>query len=186
VTEKTTNRIVTYEVGFFGYAGEPHVSPSAGQTPFGFSFDREGNAIVSEAFGGAPDASVVSSYAIGNGSVTPIDPNVATTETAACWVAVTANGKYAYATNTGSGSISGYAIGRGGDLTLLDPDGRTGVIGPGTTPTDVALSRDSRFLYDLNAGAHTIAGFRVERDGSLVALGSVAGLPPGAVGLAAG
>ena len=112
VTEKGTNRIVTYAVGFLGYAGAPQVSPSAGQTPFGFAFAGRRHLIVSEAFGGAPDASVLSSYALGpGGGVTPIDPNVATTETAACWVVVTGNGRYAYTTNTGSASVSGYAVG---------------------------------------------------------------------------
>ena len=56
VTEKATNMIVTYEVRR-GYASGPNAQPSAGQTPFGFGFDRRGLLIVSEAFGGAPDAS---------------------------------------------------------------------------------------------------------------------------------
>jgi 6-phosphogluconolactonase len=186
VTEKMTNRIVTYRIGFLGYAGAPRVSPSAGQTPFGFAFDPHGRAIVSEAFGGAPDASVLSSYEIErDGSVDPIDANVATTETAACWVVVTKNGKYAYTTNTGSSSVSGYEIGRDGELTLLDPDGRTGLTGAGTSPIDAALANDGKFLYVLTGGTTTIAGFRVNGDGSLDSLGSVGGLPAGSVGLAA-
>ena len=82
---------------------------------------------------------------------------MATTETAACWVVVTKDGRYTYTTNTGSNSISGYAIGRDGSLTLLDADGRTAVTGAG--PIDAALSRESRFLYTLNDGAHEIAAF---------------------------
>src|SRR5262245_48493102 len=39
VTEKATNLIVTYQVRF-GLAGAPNPEPSAGQTPFGFAFDR--------------------------------------------------------------------------------------------------------------------------------------------------
>ena len=53
MTEKATNLIVTYEVRR-GYASGPNAQPSAGQTPFGFAFDRRGLLIVSEAFGGAP------------------------------------------------------------------------------------------------------------------------------------
>ena len=60
VTEKATNRIPTYRVGFFGYASGPRIQPSAGQTPFGFAFANRRHLIVSEAFGGAPDASVLS------------------------------------------------------------------------------------------------------------------------------
>ncbi len=184
VTEKDTNRIVSYRVGRFGYASGPNAQPSAGQTPFGFAFDRRGRLIVSEAFGGAPDASVLSSYRIAaDGTISAIDPNVATTETAACWVVVTKDGRYTYTTNTGSNSISGYAIGRDGGLTLLDADGRTA--DTGATPIDAALSGRSRFLYALNSGAHEIQGFAVNDDGSLDPLGRNGGLPVGAVGLAA-
>jgi 6-phosphogluconolactonase len=184
VTEKDTNRIITYRVGLFGYASGPNAQPSAGHTPFGFAFDQRGHLIVSEAFGGAPDASVLSSYSVApNGTVSAIDPNVATTETAACWVVVTKNGRYTYATNTGSNSISGYAIAPDGDLTLLDADGRTA--STGATPIDAALSRNSRFLYALVSGAGEIDAFAVNADGSLDSLGAVGGLPAGTIGLAA-
>ena len=183
VTEKATNRITTYRV-FFGFASGPFAQPSAGQTPFGFAFDPRGRLIASEAFGGATDASVLSSYQVSrSGAISAIDPNVATTETAACWVVVTKNGRFTYTTNTGSNSISGYAISRDGDLTLLDPDGKTAVTG--ATPTDAALSRSSRFLYELSAGAGEIGGYAVNSDGSLDPLGAIDGLPEGVVGLAA-
>jgi 6-phosphogluconolactonase len=183
VTEKATNMIVTYKVRF-GYAGAPNAQPSAGQTPFGFAFDKRGRLIVSEAFGGALDASVLSSYALaGDGTIMPITPNVATTETAACWVVVTRNGRYTYTTNTGSNSISGYRIGNDGGLTLLDADGKTATTGAG--PLDLALAKHSRLLYSLNSGVPEIQGFAVNGDGSLDPLGTVGGLPAGTVGLAA-
>jgi 6-phosphogluconolactonase len=183
VTEKATNRITTYRI-FFGYASGPLAQPSAGQTPFGFAFDRRGHLIVSEAFGGATDASALSSYRVtGSGAISVIEPVVGTTETAACWVVVTKNGRFAYTTNTGSNSISGYSVDRDGDLTLLDADGKTAVTG--ATPIDAALSRSSRFLYELSVGAREIGAFRVGSDGSLEPLGAVGGLPAGAVGLAA-
>ena len=47
-----------------GHASGPNAQPSAGMTPFGFAFDRRSRLIVSEAFGGAPDASVLSSYSL--------------------------------------------------------------------------------------------------------------------------
>jgi 6-phosphogluconolactonase (cycloisomerase 2 family) len=97
---------------------------------------------------------------------------------------VTANGRFAYTSNTGSGSISGYAVAQGG-LTLLDADGLTGITGPGTAPIDLALSRNSRYLYALNSGNQTIAAFAVGADGSLTAIGAVSGLPASANGLTA-
>jgi 6-phosphogluconolactonase len=183
VTEKATNRITTYRV-FFGFASGPLSQPSAGQTPFGFAFDQRGRLIVSEAFGGATDASVLSSYDVSrSGAVSVIDPNVATMETAACWVVVTKNGRFTYTTNTGSNSISGYAIGGDGSLTLLDADGKTA--DTGATPIDAALSNSSQFLYALSSGVAEIGGFVVNSDGSLEPLGAVDGLPTSAVGLAA-
>jgi hypothetical protein len=184
VTEKGTNRIVTYSVGFFGHAGAPQVTQSAGQTPFGFAFAGRRHVIVSEAFGGAPDASVLSSYALApGGGVTPIDPNVATTETAACWVVVTGNGRYAYTTNTGSASVSGFAVDGDGGLTLLDADGKTATTG--ASPIDAAVSQGSRFLYVLAGTAHEIDAFAVNADGSLDPVDVDGGLPRGSVGLAA-
>jgi 6-phosphogluconolactonase len=183
VTEKATNMIVTYKVRH-GYAGAPNAQPSAGVTPFGFAFDKKGRLIVSEAYGGAPDASVLSSYGLaGNGTITPITANVATTETAACWVVVTKNGRYTYTTNTGSNSISGYRIASNGALTLLDADGKTANTGAG--PLDLALAKNSRILYSLNSGVPEIQGFAVNGDGSLDPLASIGGLPAGTVGLAA-
>jgi 6-phosphogluconolactonase (cycloisomerase 2 family) len=183
VTEKDTNLIDTYEVGRSGRPGVIEPQASAGATPFGFAFDRRGHLIVSEAFGGAADQSAVSSYDVVDGLIEPITPSAGTTETAACWIVVTPNGRFAYTTNTGSDSISGYRINHRGELTLLDADGRTGVTGPG--PIDMALTHGGRFLYSLNSGDGTISGFRVRFDGSLTPIGGASGLPDGANGLAA-
>jgi 6-phosphogluconolactonase len=184
VTEKDTNLIDTYEVDRrTGLADGPNSQPSAGTTPFGFAFDRRGHLIVSEAFGGAADASAVSSYEVDDGLIEPITPSAATTETAACWIVVTKDGRFAYTTNTGSASISGYRVSRDGELSLLDADGRTGVTGPG--PIDMALTHSGRLLYSLNSGDGTISGFFVARDGDLVPIGGVSGLPASANGLAA-
>jgi 6-phosphogluconolactonase len=184
VTEKDTNLIDTYEVDpDTGLASGPNPQPSAGTTPFGFAFDRRGHLIVSEAFGSAADGSAVSSYAVDDGLIAPITASAATTETAACWIVVTENGRFAYTTNTGSASISGYAVSPGGELNLLDADGRTGLTGPG--PIDVALAGNGRLLYSLNSGDGTIGGFRVAADGGLTPIGGASGLPPAANGLAA-
>ncbi|HJR35144.1 MAG TPA: beta-propeller fold lactonase family protein [Gemmatimonadales bacterium] len=185
VTEKATNQITTYLVGPDGLASAPVVNPSNGATPFGFAFSGTGALIVSEAFGGAAGASAASSYEVNaDGTLQLLSGSVPDTETAACWFVVTANGRFAYTSNTGSGSISGYAV-QQGNLSLLDADGLTGVTGPGTAPIDLALSRNSKYLYALNSGNQTIAAFAVGADGSLTAIGTVSGLPASANGLAA-
>ncbi len=184
VTEKGTNTIDTYTVGKDGLAIGPMPHPSAGTTPFGFAFGKRGQLFVSEAAGGAPDGSSVSSYLVaGDGGLTTISPAVPTTETAACWAVVSNSGRFAYVANAGSGSVSGYTIAHDGTIALLDPDGRTGVTGAG--PSDMALSNDGHFLYTLRSASGAISAFRVEANGKLLPLPGIGGMPAGANGLAA-
>lgn len=186
VTEKGTGLIDTWQIGDEGMPENPQALPSAGATPFGFAFDRHQHLVVTEANGGAPDGSSLSSYLIQpDASLSAISSAVPTTETAACWVVITQNGRYAYASNAGSGSISGYRIDSQGALKLLQADGVTANIGAGSGPIDLALNNTSRILYSLNGGAHSISAFRVNNNGSLTPLSTTTGLPPGANGLAA-
>ena len=105
-----------------------------------------------------------------------------TTQTAACWVVVTPDGRHAYVTNTGSGTISRYAVQRRtGQITLAQGIAATA----GAGPIDAAIGADGRRLFVLNAGSHTISGFAIAADSSLAASGGASGLPAGANGLAA-
>jgi 6-phosphogluconolactonase len=184
VTEKMTNRIVTYNVRPNGLTDPFVVHPSAGATPFGFEFGKHNELIVSDAFGGAVDASAVSSYRLNNnGNLSLITGPAATHQTAACWVAVTKDGHYCYATNTGSNSISGYRITDEGAIKLIDANGVTAATG--TTPIDMAMSRESQYLYNLNAGSGSVSAYKVNNNGGLTSLGEVSGIPAGASGLAA-
>jgi 6-phosphogluconolactonase (cycloisomerase 2 family) len=186
VTEKPSNKILTYAVGNDGKPADPVINDSAGETPFGFGFTTQGYLLVSEAYGGAENAGVLSSYSMNpDGTLTVISPEVATHQTAICWVAITNNNRYAYGTNTGSGSVSGFKVSSDGSVSLLDPDGRTGITGDGTSPIDMALSTNSRFLYALNAREGSISAFKVENDGSLTDIDKYTGLPASPVGLAA-
>ena len=61
-TEKATNLIDTYEVdGDTGLASGPSPQVLGGRDAIRLPFDRRGQLIVSEAFGGAADQSAVSS-----------------------------------------------------------------------------------------------------------------------------
>ena len=184
VTEKATNLIDVYVVGTDGVAGPPVSNPSSGQTPFGFAFDQHNNLIVSEAFGGAPNASAVSSYSAAfSGMLNVESESVPDFQTAACWIVITDSGRYVYTSNTGSGSVSSYKLASSGVLTLLNSvAANTGAM---SVPIDMALNNGSRYLYVHAAGLQAVQGFRVEADGSLTAIGSVGGLPLGAQGIAA-
>ncbi len=185
VTEKATNVIDTFTVDAEGVAGPAVTHASEGDTPFGFAIGKRDQVIVSEAFGGATEASAVSSYQLGkDGSLSLITASEGTTETAACWAIVSNDGRFAYVTNAGSGSISGYRIGFDGSLMLLDPNGVTGNTGKDTGPLDMVISPDGRNLYTLNGGSATIGAFRIKDKGGLASLNSNANTPVSANGLA--
>ena len=185
VTEKATGIIDTFTVGDDGLVADHKMFPSPVPTPFGFAVGRAG-IFVSEANGGAADASSVSSYEVSDeGNLASISASVATTETAACWVVLTCNEHFAYTSNTGSGTLSGYRVTRDGSLQSLNADGITGTTGAGSKPTDLALSLGSRYLYSLNSGNGTFSAFRVNESGSLQPLPGLSGIPAGANGLAA-
>jgi len=183
VTEKATNTIATYAVGADGRAGAPVISASAGPTPFGFHFNQRGDLVVSEAAGGADGASSASTYRIDrDGNLALVSGAVATTQTAACWIAISPNGSYAFTTNTGSGTISRLAVRAGGTLELDDP--QAGITGAGSRPQDAAFTTGGRFLYVRNAGG-SVGAFRVGSGGELTHIGDFGPLPDGANGLAA-
>ena len=182
VTEKNTGLLDLYSVGEDGSVSEAAQVPSNGETPFGFSFTRRGLLIVSEAFGGRDGESAVSSYQLED-EVQPLSVSVPDHQTAACWISVTRSGRFAYTTNTGSGTISGYLVSSCGTLSLLNADGVTASTGEGSNPTDMALSADSSFLYALGSGKGTISAFEVGDDGGLKPLQQVGGLPTTVVGL---
>lgn len=87
-----------------------------------------------------------SSYRIGeNDALTVVSGMQMTGQRAACWAAVTPNGRFGYVTNAGTGNISGFAIGQDGSAALLDTNGVTAATGGNRT--DVALSHDGRHMY---------------------------------------
>lgn len=184
VTEKAANLIDVYVVGSDGVAGPPTPNPSNGLTPFGFAFDQRNNLIVSEAFGGMPNAAAVSSYTTAlSGMLNVVSGSIPDFQTAACWIVITNNGRYVYTSNTGTGAVSSYTLASSGALRLLNSAAAN--IGAMSAPIDMALNNGSRYLYVHAAGLQTVEAFRVETDGSLTPIGSVGGLPFAAQGIAA-
>jgi 6-phosphogluconolactonase len=184
VTNKDTNTIDTFAVGKDGRAGPAQPQPSEGDTPFGFDFDTRGHLIVSEAFGGAPGASALSSYSVGfGGALATISASVPDNEAAACWVEVSKNGRFAYTTNTGSGSISSYSVAHDGSIALLEQVAAG--TGAGSAPTDLAESRGGRVLLALLPGTGEVAAYRVGSSGGLTPVDQAGGVPANSTGLAA-
>jgi 6-phosphogluconolactonase len=162
VSERLSNRLETIAVDRSGRLGAPVITASSGTVPFGFAFGRDDRIVVSEA-----GASTVSSYRVGD-SLSVITASLAVGPGAACWVAVSPDGRWAY-TGNASGSISGFSVARDGSLTALTPGGLTAALVP--SPRDLDFSRDGRFLYAVSPGNATtpaqVTGFQVGRDGGL-------------------
>jgi 6-phosphogluconolactonase (cycloisomerase 2 family) len=178
VTEKNTNKITSFEVNSAGLAGNGTSINSAGQTPFGFAF--AGNTIVvTEASGGAPNGSTVSAYGT-FGSTSLTGGPLATNQTAACWAAATRDGRFAYVTNTGSNTISSFEVNSNGGLRLINASEAA----TGTTPIDIVFSNNELYIYNLNAGSHSISAYKKGGNETLEKLADVVSLPAHAVGLA--
>jgi 6-phosphogluconolactonase (cycloisomerase 2 family) len=188
VTEKGTNLIDAFPIED-RVPGTPVFTPAHGAEPFGFSFGEPNQLFVSEAFPGHPNGSALSSYVVNDdGTLELVTGSAPTHQTAACWAVVSKGGRFAYTSNTGSSSLTGFRIGADGGLTILTANGRTGETRPGSGPLDSAFSADGGFLYVFastgTSSSAGISGFSVGSDGGLTPITDVAA-PATANGLAA-
>jgi 6-phosphogluconolactonase len=167
VSERVSNRLETLPLDRFGRPGAPVVTASSGAVPFGFGISPQGTIVVSEA-----GASSVSSYRFGaGGSLRTVTASLLVGQGAACWVAVSPNGRFAY-TGNAAGGISGFAIARDGSLTAL---GTTNLL---PSPRDLDFDSSGRFLQAVSPGGQ-VTSYRVGHDGSLKLVGTA----PAAAGI---
>lgn len=182
VTERATNLISVFEVNNKVAANRKSVA-SAGQTPFGFASGFRNQIFVSEAFGGAPGASALTSYRLeADNALRVISRSVGTRQTAACWTVLSPDGRFAYTTNTASDTISSYRVNFNGGLELEEPIAAN----TGDGPIDLAISSDGRFLYVNNRNGGAIGAYRLNPNGRLTAIhGGVDQLPTSINGMVA-
>ena len=185
VTERGTDSISAYAIDERGHASGPTTIKSSGKTPYGFDFTPDGAMIVTEAFGGALGAAAASSYSLTDpGRLAPVSGSVGDTRSEVCWAAVTKDGRFAYVTNFGDGTISSYEIARDGRLALRDAVAGSTRLGEKGI-RDEAISRDGRYLYAIDADAQKVFGWTVGSDGALASIGAFEGVPQTVAGLAA-
>jgi 6-phosphogluconolactonase len=179
VTEKMTNKIGVFEV-ITGIAQPGSFVNSVGVTPFGFSIARERYLVVSNASGGAPNASTVTSYDnVNTGNITAVNGAVPNNQSAACWVALTQHHRWAFITNTGSNTISTYYVAPWGSLYLVRP-----VAANGAAPIDICVAVNNYYVYSINSGSQSIGQYKRGFLGDLINNGQTNGLPPFAAGMA--
>ena len=167
VSERISNRLETLPLDRFGRPGAPVLTASSGAVPFGFGISPQGTLVVSEA-----GASTVSSYRLSaGGALRAVTASLPVGQGAACWVAVSPNGRFAY-TGNAAGGISGFAIGRDGSLTAL---GTTNLV---PSPRDLDFDESGRILHAVSPGGQ-VTSYGVGYDGSL----TLAGTAPAAAGI---
>jgi 6-phosphogluconolactonase (cycloisomerase 2 family) len=180
VTEKVSSSIDTFNVSSDGRLAGLRHTVSTGTAPYGFGFGAGGQAIVSDAGGGAGGASAATSYRVGAvGRLHPIS-EVGESQAAACWLVVNGAGTRAYLANAGSGTVSSYNIGSGGRLTLRSDIAAT----VGVHPLDEVIAGGWFFVLTTTE----IASAPVTSSGDLgvVNESAASGLPAAATGLAIG
>ena len=159
-----------FKVNSDGSVGKAIRQTAATPTPFGFRFTSKGTMVDTSAGivmsvnnappplgDGAQANGSLQTYSVGsNGKLTAIS-NAASGGRAACWVALSNNGKFAFVTNTlsataanpapgapigtGQSALSRYSVSPSGQLKLLG----TVNTGPGT-PSDLGTSPDGKYL----------------------------------------
>ncbi|MGA7913013.1 MAG: beta-propeller fold lactonase family protein [Candidatus Dormiibacterota bacterium] len=178
VTEKVSSSIDTFNVSADGRLAGLRHAVSTGTAPYGFGFSAGGEAIVSDAGGGAGGASAATSYRVGAAGVLHPISEVGESQAAACWLVVNGAGTRAYLANAGSGTISSYNISSRGRLTLRSDIAAT----VGVHPIDEVLGGGWFFVLTTTE----IASAPVTSGGNLGAVNETAasGLPAAATGLA--
>jgi 6-phosphogluconolactonase (cycloisomerase 2 family) len=184
VTDRAANAILLFPIGPDGSPGPPNELASSGPTPYGFACTAGGTLVVTEAFGAAKGAAAVSSYRLNGAHLAPATRSAGNGRSEICWAVATDDGRWAFTTNFADGAVSRYAIGSDGTVTLddatagLSVDGRPGL-------RDEALTAGGGYLYALDADSGSILGWAAGQEGTLSPVGSWAGLPATAAGLAA-
>ncbi|WP_420455451.1 hypothetical protein [Rubrivirga sp.] len=172
--------IVTFAVSADGTLGEKRLFDATGQGPFGFTFTKDGDVLVTEQFDGpmGPRLGAASGYTLGSdGVLNASGGSVDNGGTDTCWIVVADDGQTAFAASffDPSPRLSSYRVAGNGALSIIDADA---VVPPMQGVADLALSGDSRFLYNVNALSGMVTGYRVGSGGGLTQIQMVQAHPP--------
>jgi len=168
--------IITFAVNADGSLDNQQIIDATGQGPFGFTFAKNGNLFTTEQFDGpaGPGRGATTSYVPGTASDQPLlraAPSIRNGGTDTCWVVVTDDQTLGFTTSFfADGRLSSYAIDDIGITRLIrrvatGEDAQNDDVDMGAS--DLALSRDSAYLYQLNSVNGTINAWRNNGDGSL-------------------
>jgi 6-phosphogluconolactonase len=182
-TDPSTFRIDSFLVGSEGRLtpaeGSPFPAEAAG--PFGseFSPTNPRRLYVSNAHGGANNGSVSAFSVNPNAKLKSIGGSpFADGQTAPCWVEISHDGRYLFAVNTGSTTISSYRILSNGSLSYMTSTPFSS--GLGIRPFDARLDVAGNYLYVVDAAIASVSGFSVSGGSLTEGASSPTALPTGA------
>jgi len=170
--------IVVFPINADGSLGAGMFQDGGGGSPFypAFLHHRPDHLVIGYAVGDGIGLATLDEYGkIGTGPVVKIDTS-AGLPSELCWLAVSPDDKWVFATNFGYSNISSFRI--DGDVVSVAHDSACPrVPGDGTFralngtvssgPSDCWLSPDGRHLYQIYANASKLIGYEVQADGSL-------------------
>ncbi|MFC0439911.1 hypothetical protein [Kutzneria buriramensis] len=176
-TKDRKGAIDTFDVRFDGTLGERKVLDPSGAGPYGFNFLKDGTLLMTEQNGATANpggGGAVSYHLNSDNSLKAINGTINDGQTDTCWIVVTRDQKTAYATSAfGGGAITAYRVGDNDSLQILyphadAPDGKDAskqVVKDGLT--DLVLSHDTNYLYQLNSVTGALQSFKVNPNGLL-------------------
>jgi uncharacterized protein (TIGR03000 family) len=167
--DEATGRVYSYKVradGTLQEAPGSPLQPKGASGDVGFSWDPHGRRVYVSNFRGS--AVVVFDVDGRTGGLKQVGDAHGDQEQAACWTALTADGKTLYVANFVSNSVSVFDVQADGGLELLGTAKRRAGADPDTK--DLVLSRDGKFLYAVGSGRREIAVFRIGGDRLLTEL----------------
>jgi 6-phosphogluconolactonase (cycloisomerase 2 family) len=168
VSTKNHGVVDAFALSADGRPASAPVSTATGPVPFAFVSDRRGRLVLVDASGAANTYRVLPS-----GALNPIGATVANGQMATCWLVQA--GRYFYATNTASNTITGYTEAPDGQLSLLHGDGVSATTDTG--PIDIAAAPNGRHVFELNGLAGDLTIYAVAPDGTLTPTHTIHGLP---------
>jgi 6-phosphogluconolactonase len=168
VTCRKTNKIIGFGMNKDGIPISKTAIHSNTEVPYGFDLDENGRIYVTEA-----KESGLSVYEWKNGKeLVKLNDLTKDLHTAACWVKLTTNKKFAFVADADPKNIAGFRINTNGSVGLLKSDGKSG--STEHTPTELAIV-GNEFLYVSNIRNSSIEVFKIDGSGNLNKIQSLPG-----------
>jgi 6-phosphogluconolactonase (cycloisomerase 2 family) len=170
--------LIVFAIGAYGTLGEPKFQDGGGGSPWNpqFLHHRPDHFVIGYAVGdGLAMARISEDGTVTTGPVVQIDTSGGK-PTELCWLAISPDDRWAFATNFGYGYVTSYRI-DGNVLSVAKDPACPKVPGDGTFralngtvssgPSDNWLSPDAAYLYQLYPNASKLVGYAVQPDGAL-------------------